>query len=106
MEILHNIVHHSKASKVYIKLSVEDNYLNLNIKDDGTGFVYVENEVTGNGLMNLKQRTSAFFGKFSLECKPAKELTVHVFYQIKHKKVTRLYKIRLHEGSWIKNQNK
>ena len=69
-EILHNIVRHSKAQNVYIRLFVEDNYLTLIVRDDGIGFVYHENRSNGNGLINLKQRTSIFAGKFLLESQP------------------------------------
>lgn len=69
-EILHNIVRHSKAQNVYVRLLTEDDFLTLIVKDDGTGFVYNENKLTGNGLINLKQRTSIFEGQFKLESKP------------------------------------
>ena len=69
-EILHNIVRHSKAQNVYIRLFILDNYLNLIVKDDGIGFEYEENNGTGNGLANLRKRTSAFEGKFLLETRP------------------------------------
>ncbi|TDE16599.1 sensor histidine kinase [Dyadobacter psychrotolerans] len=77
-EILHNIVRHSQAQNVYISLCIENDYLDLTMKDDGTGFVYRENKSSGNGLMNLKQRTSAFSGKFSLESEPGKGTIVNV----------------------------
>jgi len=77
-EILHNIVRHSKAQNVYIRLFVDDNYLNLTVKDDGIGFVYQDKKSHGNGLLNLKQRTSAFAGIFSLESLPGEGTTVMV----------------------------
>lgn len=69
-EILHNIVRHSNAQNVYIRLFLENNYLNLIVRDDGIGFVYNENKSRGNGLFNLRQRTSVFAGKFLLESHP------------------------------------
>ena len=83
-EILHNIVRHSQAQNVYISLHIENDYLDLKVKDDGTGFVYRENKSYGNGLMNLKQRTSVFAGKFSLESEPGKGTTVSVKCPLVH----------------------
>ncbi|MCE7044175.1 sensor histidine kinase [Dyadobacter sp. CY312] len=77
-EILHNIVRHSKAQNVHIRLYVHDNYLNLIVKDDGIGFVNNASKSHGNGLLNLKQRTSAFAGIFSLESLPGEGTTVTV----------------------------
>jgi len=77
-EILHNIVRHSKAKNVYIRLFLSNNYLNLVVKDDGIGFLYQEKKSTGNGLINLKQRTSVFAGKFHLESHPGSGTTVTI----------------------------
>jgi signal transduction histidine kinase len=77
-EILHNIVRHSKAQNVYIRLFLSDDYLTFIIKDDGIGFVYRENQGHGNGLLNLKQRTSSFAGTFALESLPGNGTTVTV----------------------------
>jgi len=77
-EILHNIVRHSKAQNVYIRLFLQDGCLNLIVKDDGVGFIYQENKSTGNGLLNLKQRTSVFSGTFLLESQPGAGTVVSV----------------------------
>jgi signal transduction histidine kinase len=77
-EILHNIVRHSKAQNVYIRLFLSDDHLTFIIKDDGIGFVYRENQGHGNGLLNLKQRTSSFAGTFALESLPGNGTTVTV----------------------------
>jgi len=55
-EITSNIIKHSKASRVEVKLMEENGLLKLSIKDNGVGF---GNSVTlGNGLKNIKFRAS------------------------------------------------
>ena len=77
-EILHNIVRHSEAKHVYISLFTDGNYLNLVVEDDGIGFLYQENKSTGNGMLNLKHRTSAFAGKFLMETRPGEGTKVTI----------------------------
>ena len=54
-EALNNIVKHSAATEVMLRITLEDHLLEIRIEDNGTGFEldYAEG---GNGLVNLKQR--------------------------------------------------
>lgn len=77
-EILHNIVRHSKAQNVFIQMSIQSDHLNLTVKDDGIGFEYHSNKPKGNGLINLKQRTTVFAGTLAFESLPGEGTTVVV----------------------------
>jgi signal transduction histidine kinase len=55
-EALHNVVKHSGATRVELKLKVEDVKLKISIKDDGKGFDPEKLEIAGNGLVNMKKR--------------------------------------------------
>lgn len=80
-EILHNIIRHAKARNIYIQLFIKDNYLNLIVRDDGVGFVYKEHN-SGNGLINLKQRTSVFAGVITIQTQPDQGTLIQVLCPI------------------------
>jgi signal transduction histidine kinase len=56
---------HSGASKIVIRLQYYDKHLFLTIKDNGKGFVEEEHK-EGNGLINIRRRTSFLEGDFSI----------------------------------------
>jgi len=71
-EILNNIVKHSEADKAFIKLIEGKDAFTLVIQDNGKGFDTSENNLTRNGLKNMKERILVMDGKFSIESVPTK----------------------------------
>lgn len=67
-EALNNIVKHAYASAIQIKLHYNSDQLILEIKDDGKGFHPGKNS-TGNGLENLKKRTTMLHGDLNINSK-------------------------------------
>lgn len=66
-EALHNVIKHSGATEVLIKLHKEPKGLLLTIQDNGKG-IDVENVRSfGNGLKNMKKRMEALDISFSIE---------------------------------------
>lgn len=68
-EGLNNLVKYSKATKAEVLIKAEENSVIMKIRDNGTGFDPDQVEF-GNGLKNMKQRTSAWKGRFSIQSKP------------------------------------
>lgn len=67
-EIVNNIIKHSKASKVLIRLTFLENLLTLVIQDNGIGFsIAAKNDGHGNGLINLKNRANVINADFQIE---------------------------------------
>jgi signal transduction histidine kinase len=62
-EALHNVVKHSGASRVDIRLSVFDGRFSISVKDDGKGFEPEKLELPGNGLVNMKKRMTDIGGE-------------------------------------------
>jgi signal transduction histidine kinase len=62
-EALHNVVKHSGASNVSIRLKIEDDGFKIEIKDDGKGFDPDKLEFPGNGLVNMKKRMEDIGGE-------------------------------------------
>jgi signal transduction histidine kinase len=68
MELINNIIKHSDASLVKIILSQTTHQADLTISDNGNGFS-AEN-VSGNGLRNVKNRIEAINGTLIIDSKP------------------------------------
>jgi signal transduction histidine kinase len=76
-EALHNVVKHSGATEVYIRLDIKGNSLVLEIEDNGRGFVLgngaqkstgTQGRIScGNGLDNMARRLAAVGGTCNLE---------------------------------------
>ena len=64
-EALHNVVKHSQASAVFIKLSV-NNGLAIEIHDNGIGFDKTNIRIFSNGITNMKKRMAEIKGEFRI----------------------------------------
>lgn len=76
-EALNNIVKHSRASEVMLRITLEDSLLAIRIEDNGRGFEpdYAEG---GNGLENLRQRMRDVCGDCQIETRRGHGTTVFV----------------------------
>ncbi len=75
-EALHNVVKHSQASEVELIVSLEDGKAQIQIKDNGKGFLLDERMGSGNGLVNMRKRIEDIGGAFRIESEPALGTTV------------------------------
>ncbi|MEA5620010.1 sensor histidine kinase [Cronbergia sp. UHCC 0137] len=64
-EALTNIIKHSQATQVYINLYQTNNYIILEIQDNGIGF-NPEDNLAGFGLQGMRDRTEALGGKLEI----------------------------------------
>jgi two-component system, NarL family, sensor histidine kinase DesK len=74
-EALNNIVKHSEASDVSLNCHFTENEFSISIRDNGIGLQ--QNNVDGNGLLNMKNRMKAMNGFFDIESN-ANETSVHL----------------------------
>ncbi|MCC6385495.1 MAG: histidine kinase [Bacteroidia bacterium] len=78
-ETLHNIVKHSRASRVTVVIEPEKmNRFVLSINDDGIGFNVEERMGTGNGLLNMRKRMKEITGLYEISSFPAKGTKVRI----------------------------
>ncbi|MDJ0744281.1 MAG: sensor histidine kinase [Xenococcaceae cyanobacterium MO_167.B27] len=68
-EALTNMIKHSQATEVNISTQLVANYLEVQVKDNGTGFDPKEN-TTGFGIQGMRERTTALGGIFNLVSMP------------------------------------
>jgi len=64
-EAINNLVKYSKATRVIIELSNENNYIRLRVQDDGVGFDLSQDNA-GNGLKNMKRRANEMNADFKI----------------------------------------
>jgi signal transduction histidine kinase len=69
-EALHNVVKHSGATRVDLRLAVEDLRFTISIKDNGNGFDMEKLDFPGNGLMNMKKRMDDIGGEIVIKSEP------------------------------------
>lgn len=74
-EALNNIIKHSGATNVFIKLKIRDKSLLLAIKDNGRGFS-PGTGFSGNGLKNMENRAKEIHGILKLKSSPGKGTTL------------------------------
>lgn len=81
-ESINNIIKHSGAKKVEIKLEAENDKLLLNIKDDGCGFeddeepIHTSIQMGGNGLLSMQKRAMEMDGDLEIASETGKGTTV------------------------------
>jgi len=86
-EALANVEQHSSARNVAISLGADVGYVTLNIRDDGRGFDPEKARPTargrGLGIINMRERTQAHGGVFSVNSRAGRgaEISVHVKIQ-------------------------
>jgi signal transduction histidine kinase len=77
-EALANILRHSGASHVFIRLFEEENGITFSVADDGKGFDLFTQK-RGFGLMNMKERIEIIGGQFEIETAPHKGTKIEVW---------------------------
>jgi signal transduction histidine kinase/ligand-binding sensor domain-containing protein len=71
-ESLHNIVKHSEATTVFIKVAFTQQRLEILVEDNGKGFSSENLSRFGNGLRNMEKRMNGIGGRFEIESQPGK----------------------------------
>lgn len=85
-EAVINISKHAQAKNVYVTMSFEPSGIEMEIYDDGRGFV--EKEVfesageTGFGIIGMRERVALVDGKLSICSKPGEGTYVNVFVPV------------------------
>lgn len=73
-EAINNTVKYSQATTILITLSIEQNAIALQIKDNGIGFD--TSQVKGNGMANMRKRVEELNGEFSINSSTNKGTTI------------------------------
>lgn len=76
-ETINNAAKHSGCKNVWIDFHTKGNHLDLKITDDGKGFT-IENDFSGNGLFNIRKRSSELNGDIKIISEPGKGTTIQL----------------------------
>jgi signal transduction histidine kinase len=71
-EAINNILKHAKSSIIDISLYAEESNIVLKIQDNGIGIRDTENNLSGNGLRNMKFRTEKMNGTLTIKSEKEK----------------------------------
>jgi signal transduction histidine kinase len=78
-ESLTNIAKHAKATKVRIKLDIEEDKLIMKVTDNGIGFKTSQrNKPNSYGLLGMKERVYLLDGELQISSQPGEGTTIHV----------------------------
>lgn len=77
-EILRNTIRHACASKIIMEVCIEDQHLELKIKDDGVGLFIDANKSRGNGLRSIKKRMQDIGGHASFITNQGTQITLNI----------------------------
>lgn len=81
-----NIAKYAKASNVNLNFWVQDKNLQMELKDDGIGFMsdkFSDKIYSGYGLGNMERRVSRMKGKLKIESAPGQGTAIHVSIPMK-----------------------
>ena len=77
-EVVNNIEKHSGATEASVTAVVKENFLTLNIADNGKGFnsIAKDDGKKGFGLLNMEYRVSLLNGELNITSEPGKGTTI------------------------------
>jgi len=86
-EAFNNALSHASACNLWLTLHAEDGYLELRVRDDGTGFDparfgSVQRDGRGLGLASMRERAEGCGGRFILNSQPGAGTTVLVRWSL------------------------
>jgi signal transduction histidine kinase len=76
-EALSNVARHAKATQVFVAAFVEDDMLDVVVRDDGSGFTVGPARV-GRGIDNARERAAGLGGRVSLDSTPGEGTVLRV----------------------------
>jgi two-component system sensor histidine kinase DegS len=78
-----NVIRHADAKNIHVRFTIEEKRAQLQIEDDGRGFVFPKKRVelvrSGHfGLVGIAERVEALNGNLTVESAPGKGTKIHV----------------------------
>jgi signal transduction histidine kinase len=82
-EALNNVVKHAAATRLELRVRLDDDRLQIQITDNGRGFA--GENATGHGLENMRQRLTAVGGDCQVTSQPGQGTTVKLTLPVSNK---------------------
>jgi signal transduction histidine kinase len=77
-EALTNVVRHADATKVWLRIAVQEGTVAITVTDDGCGIPNDKREAGADGLLNMQDRMNALGGTCQIQSDPEKGTTVRL----------------------------
>ncbi len=77
-EACNNVVRHSSASEVWVRLTVTEREFSITVEDNGSGFDLEAVPADHDGLLNLRQRLADLGGRVELHSTPGQGTRVRI----------------------------
>lgn len=77
-ELVFNVLKHAEATHLFIAVRIEDDYVVMNVKDNGRGFQVDKTPQSGIGLSSIRIKTALLNGSVQLSSAPGKGTSVKV----------------------------
>ena len=71
-EACNNVVRHSEASEVWLRMSLTDQEFSITVEDNGKGFRAAATRKEGDGLRNMRERMADLGGRLELSSEPGR----------------------------------
>lgn len=82
-EALTNVKKHAQANNVSLNLWQKEDYIRLEVKDNGRGFhLQPRDKNAGIGIINMRERTELISGRFSMRSKPGAGTSIRVEFAL------------------------
>jgi len=80
-EVFNNIIKHSKAKEISIKLTYDEQGVRLQVIDNGTGFEVnnLPGDQKGMGLLNIQKRAEIVGGEIFIQSQPGEGTCIDIF---------------------------
>ena len=80
-EVFNNIIKHSKAKEISIKLAYDEQGVRLQVIDNGTGFEVnnLPDDQKGMGLLNIQKRAEIVGGEIFIQSQPGEGTCIDIF---------------------------
>ncbi len=83
-EALHNVIKHSRATEVTVRVVLDSKWLDISIVDNGCGFASAPGS-SGNGLVNMQRRMRDIAGICQVESRPGEGTSIRLRLSINQK---------------------
>lgn len=83
-EALNNVLKHSGASEVWLRLSFDGETVHISIEDNGRGFTPGKDSSGGNGLANMRSRMAECGGVVQIETAPRRGTRIRFALPLRH----------------------
>ena len=71
-EACNNVVRHSEASEIWLRMTLADQEFSITVEDNGKGFIAGAMPEDSNGLRNMRERMADFGGRLQLSSEPGR----------------------------------